>query len=118
VVVYCPDQLGPAVDRLLRVPGLTEITFPRGLPPQRVDWVDYVKVIKATDVSTFARSALARVPSGHTLWLVWRDGYPGLGGDCGFLNSWLDLLRPPGTTLVYQHANSYDEFENLVRYPS
>jgi hypothetical protein len=118
VVVYCPDQLGPAVDRLLRVPGVTEVTFPRGIGPQRVDWVDYVKVIGATDVDVFARSALARVPSGHTLWLVWRDGYPGLRGDCGFLKSWLDLLRPTGTTVVYQHGNSYFEFENLVRYPS
>jgi hypothetical protein len=118
VVVYCPDQLGPAVDRLLRVPGITQVTFPRGIGPQRVDWVDYVKVIAATDVDTFARSALARVPSGHTLWLVWRDGYPGLRGDCGFLKSWLDLLRPTETTLVYQHGNSYFEFENLVRYPS
>ena len=34
---------------------------------------------------------------GHTLWLVWRDGYPGLGGDCGYLKSWLDLLRPTGS---------------------
>ena len=33
VVVYCPDQLGPAVDRLLRVPGVTEITFPRAIGP-------------------------------------------------------------------------------------
>jgi uncharacterized membrane protein len=118
VVVYCPDQLGPAVDRLLRVPGVTQITFPRAIGPERVDWVDYVKVIKGTDVAAFAQSALARVPAGHTLWLVWRDGYPGLGGDCGFLKSWLDLLRPTGATLVYQHANSYYEFENLVRYPS
>jgi hypothetical protein len=118
VVVYCPDQLGPAVDRLLRVRSVTEITFPRAIGPQRVDWVDYTRVIKTTDVDVFAQSALARVPSGHTLWLVWRDGYPGLSGDCGFLKSWLDLLRPTGATQVYQHSNSYFEFENLVRYPS
>jgi hypothetical protein len=118
VVAYCPDQLGPAVDRLLRVPGVTQIAFPRASGPQRIDWVDYVKVIAATDVDTFARSAIARVSSGHTFWLVWRDGYPGLRGDCGFLKSWLDLLRPPGTTLVYQHGNSNYESENLVRYPS
>jgi hypothetical protein len=118
LVVYCPDQLGPAVDRLLHARGVTEITFPRGIGPQRVDWVDYTRVIKTTDVDAFAQSALAQLPSGHTLWLVWRDGYPGLGGDCGFLKSWLDLLRPTGTTLVYQHSNSYFEFENLVRYPS
>jgi mannosyltransferase len=92
VVVYCPDQLGPAVDRLVRVPGLTQITFPRAIGPQRVDWVDYKKVIASTDVDAFAQAALARVPAGHTLWLVWRDGYPGLGGDCGYLKRWA-LLR-------------------------
>ena len=118
LVVYCPDQLGPAVDRLLRVPGVTEITFPRAIGPQRVDWVDYKKVIAATDVDAFAQAALARSRPGHTLWLVWRDGYPGLGGDCGYLKSWLDLLRPPGATLVHQHANGYFEYENLVRYSS
>ena len=118
VVVYCPDQLGAAVDRLLRVPGVTEITFPRGIGPQRVDWVDYKKVIAGTDVDTFAKNALGHLGAGHTLWLVWRDGYAGLGGDCGYLKSWLDLLRPTGTTLVHQNGGTYYEFENLVRYPS
>ena len=46
--------------------------------PERVDWVDYKKVIARTDVDTFAQEVLARLPAGHTLWLVWRDGYPGL----------------------------------------
>jgi hypothetical protein len=117
LVVYCPDQLGPAVDRLLRVPNVIEITFPRAIGPQRVDWVDYKKVIAATHVDAFAQAALARVAPGHTLWLVWRDGYPGLGGDCGFLKSWFDLLLPTGATLVRQNSRYY-EFENLVRYPS
>jgi hypothetical protein len=117
VVVYCPDQLGPAVDRLLQVPDVTQITFPRAIGPQRVDWVDYKKVIAATDVDGFAQAALARVPSGHTLWLVWRDGYPGLGGDCGYLRSWLDLLRPTGATLIPANGHYYEN-ENVVRYPS
>lgn len=116
VVVYCPDQLGPAVDRLLRVPGVTEITFPRAIGPQRVDWVDYKKVIAHTDVSQFAQDALARVPTGRTLWLVWRDGYPGLGGDCGFLKSWLDFPRDQGVTLVHANGQTFYEFENLTRY--
>jgi hypothetical protein len=115
LVVFCPDQLGPAVDRLLQVKGVTEITFPRAIGPQRVDWVDYKKVIAATDVGTFAQSALARLGSGHTLWLVWKDGYPGLGGDCGYLRSWLDMLRGPGTTAVSANGN-FNESENLVRY--
>jgi mannosyltransferase len=118
VVVYCPDQLGPAVNRLIRVPDLIQITFPRAIGPQRVDWVNYKQVIAATNVDAFAQAALARVASGHTLWLVWRDGYPGLGGDCGYLESWLDLLRPTGATLVHQDGGTYYEFENLTRYPS
>ncbi len=117
LVVYCPDQLGPAVDRLLRVKGVTEITFPRAVGPQRVDWVDYKKVIAATDVGAFAQAALARYGTGHTVWLVWKDGYPGLGGDCGYLKSWLDMLRGPGTTAVSANGNFYEN-ENLVRYSS
>jgi mannosyltransferase len=116
VVVYCPDQLGPAVHRLLTVPGVDEITFPRAIGPERVDWVDYKKVIAVTDVEQFAQQALARVQSGHTLWLVWRDGYPGLGGDCGYLKSWFDLLRSPGANVVGQQGQKYYEFENLTRY--
>lgn len=117
LVVYCPDQLGPAVDRLLRVKGVTQITFPRAIGPQRVDWVDYKKVIAATDVGTFAQAALSRWGTGHTVWLVWKDGYPGLGGDCGYLKSWLDMLRGPGTTTVSANGNFYEN-ENLVRYSS
>ncbi|HUJ64135.1 MAG TPA: glycosyltransferase family 39 protein [Acidimicrobiales bacterium] len=116
LVVYCPDQLGPAVDRLLRVPGVDEITFPRAIGPQRVDWVDYKKVIAGTDVELFAQQALAKVQPGHTLWLVWRDGYAGLGGSCGYLKSWFDLLRSPGATIVGQQGGKYYEFENLTRY--
>jgi mannosyltransferase len=118
VVVYCPDQLGPAVDRLLTVPGVIQVTFPRALGPQRVDWVDYRTVITHTDVETFAQEALSRLGSDHTLWLVWRDGYPGLGGDCGYLKSWFDLLRSPGPTVVKQNGNVYYEYENLIRYSS
>jgi hypothetical protein len=118
LVVYCPDQLGPAVDRLLHVRGLTEITFPRATGPQRVNWVNYQKVIAGTPIDAFAQATLARLASGHTLWLVWRDGYPGLGGDCGFLQSWFDLLRPTGSTLVYQNPGTYYENENLTRYTS
>lgn len=116
MVVYCPDQLGPAVDRLLKVPGVTQITFPRAIGPQRVNWVDYKKTIERTDVSRFAQSALSRVPSGRTLWLVWRDGYPGFGGDCGYLKSWLDFPNNQGVQLVHANGNKYYEYENLTRY--
>jgi hypothetical protein len=116
VVVYCPDQLGPAVARLIRVPGMQELTFPRAIGPLRVDWVDYRKVIARTDVEKFAQSALSRLTTGHTLWLVWRDGYPGLGSDCGYLKNWLDLLRAPAVTVVRQESSTFYEYENVSRY--
>jgi len=116
LVVYCPDQLGPAVSRLIRVPGLTQITFPRAALPQRVDWVNYKQTIADTDVSLFAEHALARLPADRTLWLVWRDGYPGFGGDCGYLDSWLGLLKDPGVTLIHANGARFYEFENLTRF--
>jgi mannosyltransferase len=117
LVVFCPDQLGPAVNRLLTVPDVTQLTFPRAIGPQRVDWVNYVSVIKSTHVDLFAQEMLSRLGAGHTLWLVYNDGYPGLGSDCGQLRSWLDLLRPTGVTTVAANSTYY-ESENLVRYPS
>ncbi|HWE54468.1 MAG TPA: glycosyltransferase family 39 protein [Acidimicrobiales bacterium] len=117
LVIYCPDQLGPAVDRLLTVRGVSEITFPRAIGPQRVNWVDYRQTISSTNVSQFAQAAITRVTANHTVWLVWRDGYAGLGGDCGYLQSWLNLLRPSaGVTLVHANSKTYYEFENLTRY--
>jgi hypothetical protein len=117
IVVYCPDQLGPAVDRLLRVPGVTEVTFPRGIGPQRVDWVNYKSVIAATNVPAFAQNVLSELGANHTLWLVWRDGYPGLGTSCSALYNWFNLLRPSGATVVTANGRTYYEYENLVRFP-
>lgn len=116
LVVYCPDQLGPAVNRLITVPQVNELTFPKAISPQRVDWVDYKKDISKTDVGTFAQRMVSKLGADHTLWLVWRDGYPGLGGSCGYLQSWLNMLRPTGQTVVRSEPLHYYEFENLVRY--
>jgi mannosyltransferase len=116
-VIYCPDQLGPAVNRLLTVPGVTQLTFPRAIGPDRVDWVNYKQVIDRTDVATFAQQMLAQLPAGRTLWLVYRNGYPGFGGDCGDLNVWLNFLRPSGETVVSANGRFF-EYENLVRFPN
>jgi mannosyltransferase len=117
MVVYCPDQLGPAVDRLLVVPAVTELTFPRAIGAQRVDWVNYRATIDRTDVETFAQEMIARLAPGHTMFLVWSDGYPGLGSSCGNLQSWLALLLGQGAVLVHQKRSFYEN-ENLTRYPS
>ncbi|MHB8506570.1 MAG: hypothetical protein ACYDEN_12775, partial [Acidimicrobiales bacterium] len=117
LVVYCPDQLGPAVSRLVTVRGLQQLTFPRAIGPQRIDWIDYRQVIDHTNVEAFAQDMLSQLQPGHTLWLVWRNGYSPFGGDCGELAAWLSLLQGQGTTLVGADPSYLYEYENLVRYP-
>jgi len=117
MVVYCPDQLGPAVSRLLKVPGVTQLTFPRMTGPQRVDWVNYISAIRHTDVGTFAQEVFSRLSPENTLWLVWRDGYKGFGGRCGYLASWFEMLRPGGETVITANPRYY-EYENLEQFRS
>jgi mannosyltransferase len=117
LVVYCPDQLGPAVDRLLTVPGITELTYPRAIGPSRVDWVNYKQTIADTNPQTFAEQMLAQVGANHTLWVVERDGYPGFGNACSTLVSWLNQAKPTAVVMVHQNSRYY-EYENLLRFPS
>ena len=117
VVVYCPDQLGPAVSRLLKVPRVTQLTFPRMTGPDRVDWVNYVSVIRHTDVGTFAQEVFSQLSPQNTLWLVWRDGYKGFGSDCGNLASWFQMWRPGGEPVIKANPRYY-EYENLEQFRS
>ncbi|HTL87723.1 MAG TPA: glycosyltransferase family 39 protein [Acidimicrobiia bacterium] len=98
VVVYCPDQLGPGVHRLVQK-GLDEFTFPRFESPAFVDWVDYKKRVKQEPVQDFASRALARA-NGKTLWYVTAPGYTTHAGICEALTDAFAKARPlqPRTT--------------------
>jgi mannosyltransferase len=101
VVVYCPDQLGPSVSRMLPDSlGLTQITYPKADSPKLVDWVDYRATIRRTDVTRFARSALDQAGPNGTIWYVWSIGYRSLGKRCeqmlhdmGSYRKWTDQVR-------------------------
>jgi hypothetical protein len=80
LVVYCPDQLGPSVHRLVQ-PGLAEVTYPAFRAPALVDWTDYTKRLDATDPSAFAAEVLRRAGD-HTIWVVTGPGYQNLDGAC------------------------------------
>ena len=119
MVVYCPDQLGPAVDRLLPVPDVTEVTFPHiTVGPQRIDGstthLDHQGHLAA---GCSPKTFVSRLNPGTTLWPVLRNGYRVFGGSCGDLASWLEMLHPGGETVRSQNT-SYYEPENLVRFPS
>jgi 4-amino-4-deoxy-L-arabinose transferase-like glycosyltransferase len=91
VVVYCPDQVGPAVHRLAPS-GLDEVVYPSFAGPERIDWVDYKKRLARADVATFARAALERA-RGRTLWYVSAPGYITHVGTCEALSNELADTR-------------------------
>ncbi len=80
VVLYCPDQLGPAIAREIRAgrggTGLKNFTIPTFGPPDRVNWVDYKTRNTAADrqVPQLVQRALNEAGS-HRIWLVYSDQY-------------------------------------------
>ena len=114
LVVYCPDQLGPAAARLIHAP-VDQATFPHAGPPQRVNWVDYRQVIADTDVVQFGQDMVSRAGGDHALWYVWA-GYPGTGHKCDTLLNLFEALRPNGQFLVHANHNTSYEYDNLVRF--
>ncbi len=80
VVLYCPDQLGPAIAREIRAGrvsnDLKHYTIPTFSAPDRVNWVDYKIRNKAADGNV--RGLLSRALSAagdHTIWLVYSGEY-------------------------------------------
>lgn len=99
VVAYCPDQLGPAVSRLLGTTA-AQVTFPDGGDPTVVDWVDYAERNRAGDPEEFARRLVSTAGPRGDVFLVWAPGYRTLGRRCEGLNWQLsqrrrDVVRVP-----------------------
>ncbi len=114
LVLYCPDQLGPATSRLITAT-VEQFTFPRGDPPQRINWVNYRQVIHATNVEQFAEQMLT-VAAGHDIWFVQNPNYPGTEHKCTRLMEWLSTKR---NSQVWVAANpgTYSEYASLTRFP-
>jgi 4-amino-4-deoxy-L-arabinose transferase-like glycosyltransferase len=92
VVVYCPDQLGPAVHRLAPK-DLRSFSYPSSKAPGAlVDWVDYKKRIAQTKIKPFAQNVLAEAGD-HTIWMVTAPGYRTHVGLCEKMSSILGANR-------------------------
>ncbi|MGI8697967.1 MAG: glycosyltransferase family 39 protein [Mycobacteriales bacterium] len=113
VVVYCPDQLGPAVSRLAP-PGLDQLVYPTGGPPQRVDWVDYSDRNEASVPADFVRQVEQR-GRGHGIWLVYTKGYHTLQDKCRAVRASLARTRPM-TTDVTARPRVFER-EQLLYFP-
>jgi 4-amino-4-deoxy-L-arabinose transferase-like glycosyltransferase len=118
VVVYCPDQLGPSVHRIVGGGrGLDEMTFPALAGPERVDWVDYRDRIAATRTEVVVRRILERA-DGARIWFVVSPGYRSVEGRCEELGAALGAARPGGASLVAPDDSRYFEFLGLTEFPS
>ena len=117
VVVYCPDQLGPAVHRSLGDDnGLVELTFPALGGPKRVNWVDYIDRIARTDPRAVAKELLDRAGD-HDVWLVSTPGYRGFEQKCEELAGALGASRP-GSTVVVNEFFPFYESMGLTKFGS
>jgi mannosyltransferase len=109
VVVYCPDQLGPAVSRLLPA-GLAQEVYPTGGSPARVDWVDYAQRNRRAAPAAFAREVSARA-GGGVVWLVSVAGYRTYQGRCEALAQALTNLRGYPLQLVQPDRLYFEQMQ-------
>ena len=119
LVVYCPDQLRPAVQRQLdrrSGPPLRAVAYPRGGPPGRIDWVDYESRIDAESPVTFAQDVLDSAGPSTTIWLVSAESYRSFGTRCEDIRSALTAARGAGQTVVERDRDAYEK-ATLLRFP-
>ena len=115
LVVYCPDQLGPATERSLGDASLDQYTYPELSDPRLVDWTDYAERHATSDPERFAAEVVQRTPPGARVFVVWSDGYRSVGTRCSGV---VDALARAGTEarqLLTGDANRYFENASLHR---
>ena len=114
LVVVCPDQLGPSLMRLVKVPGLRVVRYPDLGDPHFVDWVDYTKRLDAVSTTDVATKVLAEAGN-NAIWVEWNDGYQTVGPQCGEFVAKLVAARPAATTVVTADNVKYFEYTSLIR---
>ncbi|MCW2713459.1 MAG: hypothetical protein JWN88_506 [Frankiales bacterium] len=87
LVVYCPDQMGPPVARLLGA-GYRQVVYPSLGPPQRIDWIGYQARQDAADLASPA-AEITELAGDSAVFLVTASGYRTFRGDCERLSAQL-----------------------------
>lgn len=74
VVAVCPDQLGPALVRVLPA-GFDVGSFPTFSNPRIVNWSDYVARTGSRSPADFASDLVARAGDDKQIFVVWSESY-------------------------------------------
>lgn len=118
VVVYCPDQLGPAYSREMPDDDLVQLTYPTLDSPERVDWVDYEARNAAAD-STAIAEEIREVADGNGVFVVWAGGYQTYGQQCeSLLHQLSQGASQPAQPLVTADIGIFYEPAHLFWFPS
>ena len=117
VIAYCPDQLGPAVNRLLPSGRYQQITFPRGTGPTYVNWVDYATASHKGSPVRFAQQLESMAGPNHQIFVIWFGGYQTFGETCEQVLQTLDYNKSlVPTTLITGHSAQFYQPIGLVQY--
>jgi hypothetical protein len=116
VVMYCPDQLGPAMHRVLPEGRFDQVVFPELEldtvdAPARVDWYDYRARQEAVPPADVARAVLDRAGDENAIWVVFSPTYRTPGERCNELVEALSATRPAE---VLESADPADFFEHAT----
>jgi mannosyltransferase len=115
IVVVCPDQLGPALSRLVEQPGVRVVRYPDLGDARFVDWVDYADRYATVDPLAAAEAVLAEAGD-NTIWLNWSDGYRVVGSQCTQFATHLITRRPGSAPLVSGDSVKYAlEWSSVIR---
>jgi mannosyltransferase len=106
LVIYCPDQLGPAGSRATEA-DVREVAYPTFADPALVDWVDYSDRNASADPQAFAQRALAEAGPDHNVFLAWNTEYKTYEGQCEALLEALGAARP-AQLLVDQDPEKFE----------
>jgi mannosyltransferase len=106
VVLYCPDQLGPAYSRVMPE-GLVELAYPTLDAPDRVDWVNYADRNTAASPEQVAADVLEQA-CGNNIFVVWRDGYSTFGTQCETVRDMLSTAGEPYTLVSADWGRYYE----------
>ena len=112
LLVVCPDQNGPSIERALRARGAASavkiVTYPALGDPRFVDWVDYAARNAAADPAAIAGRALD-LAAGRTILYAYTGNYRTLEGQCEALLQALATARGAPAVLVPPEERNEDE---------